>query len=216
MNLVELLHKKLDEALEEKFAPIAEKHIEKCINEIVSDLTSSWNGDFGKDLKKQLGEVLKVNLEREKIETYNRRVNQIIATNLNNKVDQSIKESIEVTLNETLSTLEKTTWKLTEIMQKFVQMERLCEEGSCEITCLVEESNYGSTYIYFDKDSSKRTYDCQHQIWIDRNGSIWNYTNEKVKRLTPIIGSFDSFCFALYTQRAQIIIDNIETEYYRD
>lgn len=218
MNIEKLINEKVHDVLNESLETVVKDKVSSCIEGVFSDLFRSY-GDLTKILSKKIEEGLKLGFENLKIESYNDRVISIIQHELGKYIDENVSEVIAKRLNGELSFLTKKEWKLSEILEVFVEEEWPADEYYFHPTIEVEVSNYGSTYIAFDKKSGKLRHDCEYQLSINRQGEIYSYETrgyfgKPINR--PPLSKIENLIYSLYASAAVIEVDDYETYYERD
>lgn len=220
MDIAKLIADKIQHIEETKLDGIVATHTEKMLTAIVADLTSSY-GDIAKEVKAHLGKLLAVNFEHAQVESYNARVLLIYQNAIGKFLDQKVSAPIEAHLAEFASTLEKDEYTLSEILNKYFELldDHEWDGNNCLVpTVIVEKSSYGSTHIYFNKDSNKKRYDCSYQLSTDKQGRVYTFDIRGWfgSKTASALNGYDQFFFALYANKAKIIIDQYDEEYYRD
>lgn len=183
--------------------------LEKAIKEAVGDVMRSY-GDFGKALEAKMKEALGVDFKAIELPNYN----QIVSNWVREIVDATLiadgKKQIEKNLATFFKPLEKSEWKITEIIEKF--LEDIREEDhsnySDEITFIVERDGRW-TYFYFDAEKKDRKYACKHRIGVT-DGHIFTINIDghdgKEVKFDRFYG-FEGFLFKLYATKAKVIDD---------
>jgi len=221
----------LEKIIEQQFGEIVKsgfientigKQLEKTIESIVYDCISKYS-DFGKEVEKQVKQALSLGNMKLDLPSYNQLVLTWITDIINNTIISTGKEQIEKNLKKFFKPLEKSEYKISEIISAFIEdVDRHEESG--EITFQRSESNVSDGYIdyYFDKESNTNKYSCTYQLSINNDG-LWNVKIDECeakKIKTPLLYGFDSFLFQLYAAKVKIIDDYeyVETSYgnYRD
>jgi len=120
-------------------------------------------------------------------------------------------------IKEFVGALDKKEWKISEIIQKFIESEVMPddrnESGTISFNC--ETTDYGTIFISFDEEESKKRYTCDYQLMIDKKGKLYSPTI-KGNRLTATsenLYGFDLFIFKLYAMGCIIEVDgeNVDT-----
>lgn len=220
MDVAKLITEKIQHIEETKLESIVETHVEKMLTRIVEDLTSNY-GDISKEVKTHLGKMLAVNFEHAQVEQYNARVLLIYQNAIGKFLDEKVSAPIEAHLAEFASTLDKDEYTFSEILNKYFESlgDHEWNGKNCLVpTVIIEKSNYGSTHIYFHKDSSKKNYDCSYQLSMDKEGRVYTFDIRGWfgSKTASALHGYDQFFFALYANKVKIIIDQYEEEFYRD
>jgi hypothetical protein len=226
MDLEKLFNDKLNALVNDGYLEqTVEKSTKKLIDDVIGGFFASYS-DFGNALRKHIEKNLTINLKEVSLDQYSVIVNNIIQDHLLNYSASFIAPKVKEEIDRTFGVLEKQEWYLSEIMERFKDEYRSQELHEC--TCIVEESQYGSIFVYFDEEADKGKYSCGGQFCIsvegeEEKGKIWRFEHkEKYVRGSvkssdperPIGSDFDKFLFKLYAQGATIIIDDVNTEYY--
>lgn len=221
INLNEVVFNKINKVLNENLDAILEAKVKSFVDQIFNEVFSSYGG-LGNDLKNIIQDKLKVNLENVKVEQYNERVIQIVNQEIGRFLDERANAKIAERLRSELVILEKTEWKLSEIVKEFVKVEWSDREESFTPTIIVMNGSYDNIRIGLDPEAGKQIYNCAYQLNIDsKDKKVWNYEIRGVfgakGKNSSVIGPIDKLIFGLYANQADITIDDdYETEYYRD
>lgn len=192
---------------------IIKSQLEKTITSVVNDLMRDYS-DFGKQLKQAISAALKIDLSQLSMLEYNHIVTTVVKEELDKTLLSHVKEPIAKAIHGYTGELEKKEWKLSEIIEKFIEhvMDEKSSEEYGEITLIVKQS-YGSTHVYFDKDEDKENYHCEYQLDFNKQGECYSFqvkdyrTHKGDLRGAPIFGSFDKFLFKIYAMGCTIIND---------
>lgn len=219
MDLNILVNDSLKRIQEEGYVEeVVEEKIKKTITEIINDLFREW-GPFGKNLKEELGNNLKVNLQELDLASYNHMVNNVVKENLDKIIHVKGTEKMKESLEKLLASA-KDEYTLSELIE---QMKADESHHGDSITLHINDEGSSLAFIYFDPDEGKRKYDCKYSITVALE------TNEV--RAVGIDGSafdnkvimgglfgLDETLFKIYTNGAKIIIDedDIDCEYEDD
>lgn len=225
MDIQILVQQQLEKIIQEgKLEAIVRAKVEKTLEEVVQDMVRSYS-DFGKGLKEELAKAFKIDFDRISMVDYNTIVTSIVKEHLDKHLMLYVKEPIANEIKEYVGALDKKEWKLSEIVERFKKDEISDEDrySGGEITVIVEKSNYGSTHIHFDERRGKKSYECEFKMSLDtRSGIPYSFDIGKYNphrgdlRYDSLHGEFAKFFFRLYAQKAIIIIDEFDTEYYND
>lgn len=197
--------------------------VEKTVEEVVQDMVRSYS-DFGKGLKEEITKAFKINFDQISAVDYNHIVVTIVKEQLDKRLLESVKEPIVQEIDGYFGALEKKEWKLSEIVDELKKHEVSHDRGGCgSISLYINKSNYGSTHVYIDHESGKKSYDCQYQFSITtKTGIPYTFRSGKYHphngdlRIDTINGSFEKLLFRLYAQKAVITIDECDTDYCYD
>jgi hypothetical protein len=208
-------------AIEKKVEETIQKSLESIINELFRD----WS-DFGKDLKKKLGEAVKVNLESIDLPKYNVLIENYIKQQTTAIMNEQHQKLIDERLENILKVEEKPEWKLSEIVAKIVDgNEREYGDDDWEKLTLIFDNWYKeSWHIYIDPEPNKENYHCAIQLNIDdgkiSSARVGEYkTKDFKKEIFLNLHGVEALIFRLYSQGVKIIIDENACEdasYYPD
>lgn len=210
------LNKLIDNGTVEK---IISDRLTETIKETMNDLLRGWS-DFGKQLKEAVSKSLNINLEKLSFMDYNTIVSGIVKEHLDKSLAEHVAAPIEEMIKSYTGGLEKKEWKLSEVIEKFIKQVR--DDSSDidgEIYIHVEESDYGSYYVYFDEDKNTKPNNCEYRLYIDaKSKKIFSFQAGNYKPFTgdlrqqPVHSGFDSFIFKLWAYQAKIDIDESDCE----
>lgn len=225
MDIQVLVQQQLEKIIQEgKLEAIVRAKVEKTIEEVVQDMVRSYS-DFGKGLKEELTKSFKIDFERISMVDYSSIVTSIVNEQLDKHLMLYVKEPIANEIKEYVGGLDKKEWKLSEIVEIFKKEEISDEDrySGGEITVIVERSNYGSTHIHLDERHDKKSYECEFKMSLDtKSGIPYSFdigkygSNRGDIRYESLHGWFSKFFFRLYAQKAVIVVDKFDTEYYHD
>lgn len=209
----------IEKIVNEKFSEIVssgkiEKMIldvlEKSIKSIIDECLRAY-GDFGDVIKKKIKESLKIGDMDLDFPSYNQLVCNWITEIVNKQIITTGKEQIQENIKKFFVPLEKSEYKISEIVEKFKKNIFDESDGEQEITFIEQRSDYGYVHFYLGEKKKKEKYQCEIKIDIDKDGYIYNaridgIDADKIK-LKPLYG-FDSFIFQLFAAKIKIINDN--------
>ena len=218
----------IEKIVEEQFGKVVQsgfieeqikKQLQDTLQSAISNSLRSYS-DFGKEIESKIKEALGLGKLDFSLPEYNQLVCNWVKEMVQASVIKSGKEQIEKNLSEFFKPLEKTEWKISEIIEKFI--EHLIDDGeSGEIAFFCEDGRGdGYTDYYFDENNKTSKYSCTYKLRVNKKG-VWAATtneNECSKMKTPFLYGFDSFMFLLFSTNANIINDseNVVTEYGND
>lgn len=225
MDIQVLVQQQLEKIIQEgKLEAIVRAKVEKTLEEVVQDMVRSYS-DFGKGLKEEITKAFKIDFEKISMVDYNTIVTDIVKEHLDKHLMLYVKEPIANEIKEYVGSLDKKEWKLSEIVERFKKDEISDEDrySGGEITVIVEKSNYGSTHIHIDENAGKTSYNCEYKISLDTKTGIpysfdiGKYGHHRGKLIYDSLhGEFSKFFFRLYAQKASIIVDHYDTDYYNE
>lgn len=194
--------------------------LKTTIKSIISDCLRNYS-DFGKEVKEKIKQSLSIGNMDLELPEYNQLVCNWIIEIVNNTIISTSKEEIEKNIKKFFKPLEKSEYKISEIIKEFMSDDGYSEPPD-DITFIREESRNCEGYIdyYFDEDSNASKYSCKYRIGINKDG-LWKLSisdTEANKMKTANLYGFDSFLFQLYASKIKIIDDyeDVETSRYYD
>ncbi len=214
-----LINEKIKELTENgKLDEIVTQSAIKFIQNIVNETLSSY-GDVGKKYKDRLQQSLLSGLESVDFVCYSKVLTDLIESELNKTVVSIGIEPVKEMIKSFTGELEKKEWKLSEIIERFIEEEVSSDNESGEISFTHSISEYGSEHIAFDKEDNKLPYNCKYRLMINtKTKKLYSPTVEGLG-LHPIsemgLYGFDLFLFKLYAIGCTIECDvnKVETEW---
>lgn len=204
----------LDEMIENTIKETFERIIDRAFS----------YGDADKEFKKVLEEKLKVSLSNVNLDQLSKITTDIVQKQVDAEFTDELTKKITKSIDGTIGVLEKKEWKLSEIIQKYIDnlgkdYDDMDGDECRKISLFVEDSGYGDTYIYFDHETRDRRYECDNRISIDKHGVIYvaKIGGDMAKPTMAIpMDTFDKFIFSLYCNSAKIEVDehDCKTEYF--
>lgn len=214
----------IEKVVQDKFAEIVssgfveeqiKKHLEQTVASAISDCLKSYS-DFGKNLEKKMKEALGLGNMNFSLPEYNQLVTTWVLDLVNRQIVDIGKAQIEVNLKKFFNPLEKSEWKISEIIEKF--KDGLSEDGESGEITFISEPGAVKRYrrYYFDEDSLKDSYRCAYSIATNEDGVYAAKINDKEAAglKSPTLYNFDSFMFQLFATKAKIIDDSGSVETY--
>lgn len=219
MDLNKMVNDTMQQLAEEGF--VQERvthHLKKTIDDVVEDCLKSWS-TFGKNLKEQVTEQMKFNLDKLDIPSYNQVVLNLIQAELDRNIHEVGAASIKEQLEKLLGTA-KEQYKLSELVKDMVEeddkLNELDYDEYKEVTVIVE-NKYGTTYVYMDPEADVSWYRCKYQITLDDDKTVRNVEIGDKKFDTKVIMGglygLDAELFRMWTRKAELVIDDYETEF---
>lgn len=225
MNLQETVQKQLNGLVEDgTIEKIVKEKVTKTLDDIIGDSLRSYS-DFGKQLSEVVKNAMQISFEKVSVVGYQKIITDIVKRKLEEKMMSDISEPLGKEIDELFGDFEKKEYKLSELLQVYMQNNMPDDsDGYCEISFHVEESNYGSIHIGFDKKSDKTIYKCDVRFSLNKEGKIYTFeVGEYSKHRGDILreslhGEFDRLLFNIYASGSVIIVDenNCQTEYYHE
>lgn len=203
-----------------KFQEIVDKQLEKTTSSIVKDLFGEWS-DFSKELKSEVGEKLKINLDGLNLQSYNHLIIESIKNKLDDEVTNQgvvkIKNQIEGWLVDP-----KREYKLSELMKELSKeiddLDEL-EYDECHEMSLHIDDSYSSIFISFDTRENISEYSCKYRLFVSKEGELISVKindTEYSKRsssdfdIKSVLRGFrgvDETLFKMYISGAKLIVD---------
>lgn len=200
-----------------KVNEIIEKHLEETISSAVRDSVKSYS-DFGKMIEKKLEVAL--NCTDITFPDYSQKMVDYVIEAVDSFMISDAKEKMQNQIKDFFKPLDYTKIKLSEIIEKFKKDLDEYDRENCdsEMTCIIEDDGNSFSRIYFDIEEDQDKYECSHCLALHtREGKkeVFDIKMEgktlKAKRMS-ILDSFERLLFSLYSQKIEIIIDQVNTE----
>lgn len=211
IDLNKIVNDSMEQIEKEGFVEkIVKERLEKTISDIVDDTFRSWS-DFGKNLKTHIEENLNVNLEKLSIDGYNTLVLKAVQEKLDNAMKIQGVEKIKESMDNMLKDVED-EYSLSELIEELKQEDYREEweyDEDDQITLIIEESG-SFKYIYMDKESDKRKYECDYRILIYKNEiSSVTIKNKAIDKKSIMAGfsNLGDTLFKIYASGAKIVLD---------
>lgn len=220
LDLKKLMTEKVESILDEKLDSIITINAEKCIESMFKEMFGPY-GHFHKNIEEQIKAGFSLNLDNVKIEMYNEKVIQIVNQEISKYLDSSVCTIVADRIKRECQILKKLDWKLSEIALEFAKTLDFDNSEYVEPTIIIENSDYGFTYIAFDEKRDKKRVNCEFELSLYKNKVSgfnirgYNGTSDRSSMNKGINGRFDQLIFALYASAATIKIDSYQTEFYR-
>ncbi len=199
------------------------KHLQKSLDESIASMFRSY-GTFGKALEKKIEGELVVNLSQLSLAAYGDIILGHVRRVLDDQIAADAVVKLEKLVGKHLTKLDKTEWKLSEIIEKYkegVSQYRLEREG--QIAFEADESEYTPNHYYigFEEERSntgsvfggkKSRYEMKYQLSIREDGTLSDFSINKrspqQQMATGVdIHGFDAFLFNLYANQVKITVD---------
>jgi hypothetical protein len=203
----------------EAINPILDKHIGKAIGDAIEEATG-YRSEFRKAVTEQLKELMPHGLNASDAVKFSHLLNLSIQQLVGDANNATINAAISRATNSLLPNIPP-TMKLS----VFAEMLRggLHKEESEAFYAYMKESDYGTTYLYFDedarpgsgspyKDREDRKYQAAYHLSIDnKTGRVYSLRFDG-KTVTPaslpnVVGEFDATIMAFYVGRTTLEID---------
>lgn len=152
---------------------------------------------------------------------------KIVRQQLEANVNDQIRDSIEKNLTELLEP-PPAEIKLSQLVEQFIKFSADSRRYSCScddtdaITLIVEESKYGSRFIYLDKDGDQEKYSCSIRFLVSDGDGYMSALKVDGKELDKalFLGSlyrFERSLFQMYAAGTKLIVNgdenSIDTHY---
>lgn len=202
------------------FQEIVDKQLEKTMSNIVKDLFGEWS-DFSKELKSEVGQKMKINLDRLNLQSYNHLILESIKDKLANEIENEGVAKIK-SLIEGLLIDSKTEYKLPELIKQLAkEIEDFDEIGydeRHEMSLHIDDS-FGSYWIGMDAREDRGEYECKYRLFVSEEGRIYSVkiNDDKygrgenndfdVKTVLRGLDGLGETLFKIYASGAKLIID---------
>jgi len=191
---------------------LIESQIKKTLESTVNDVFRDYS-EFGRSLKETLSEKLKINLAELSIPTYSNTIcklieDTLVATSLEPSL-QKIKQIVDSSLNQ----LEKKTWKLSEIIRKYIENDYTDKDA----TYNVSEPEYSSYWVNIGTvKSSSYNSGKELRLLVDSKTNVINNVWFENKSLNGLnvnkIYSFEMFLMQLWINNCVLEVDDDESD----
>lgn len=225
------INKLFGECLEElqaegKVKELMKSQLETTIKKTFGDLFGEW-GKFRDMLKKALEEEVQLNLEKVDLVTWNEVLNKLISDQLAAELP-SMLNPMTKTIREVVGKLEKDTYTLSEVVEKFKESVHQEDNSIYEIEFELEETSYGSRWLKLGtgQKKSRGVHEWRFLLSTDKaipnhgcisaysfNGDYWGPINNKNFMTNPQTG-FGLFVFKLYASQCQIKLNDCHINTY--
>lgn len=209
IDLSEIIATTVEKVIETDLTKAVEKEVKECLSSVIDDIFG-YNSDARKNLKEKFSSQIAICLENLKIENYNMMVLNAIQDTINGELSKRVEERIKEGILSSISILDKSSYKLSEIVEEFKRelLGDMDDYEGHEFTVIVKNSSCDFVYIYFDKEEYQEEYRCKYRIMLYEG---------KVSSCTPILKpennayGFENFLFALYANKVNVEIDSYDT-----
>ena len=152
MQIEEVAKQKLDlMIIDGTVEKMIEKHLTKTLDGVLEDMFRLWS-DFGKKLKEVINDKMNINLDQLNIDEYSAIVCKIIEKEVDNTIIAHATGQIQQHIKDVVNRLDKTEWKLSELVNKYAQ--HVGEWQEDEVALEVEEK-YSSLWVSIGKKGKK-------------------------------------------------------------
>lgn len=194
-------------------AKMTGEFVEEAVNKRVDDLVKSAvdsalrsYSDTGRLIEEKVKESLKVGDLN--LPSYGETVTKILKRQIESSVSELVAGRLSKDMEDLLSLAPKEI-KLSKIVEKMVE-ESYEEYGEC-VTCIVEHTEYSSTWVYLDENAETDKYRCEIQALLRDDGSIGtaSFRNKDLKPNNTIgsLYGLPQLFRAYYACGTKIIID---------
>lgn len=167
----------------ERVNEAVQKHVDDLIKQSLKDSLSFYS-PLGKQIKEAVEESLKVN--QLDLPSYGSTVASILKTQIDAQVAELVAGRLKQDMEDLLSLAPKTI-KLSKIVEDMLEQ----NPDNHEVYCLVERTEYGSTWIYLHDSPVSRKYEASISILLSSDGTISSgKIDEKDLKATKTIGRF--------------------------
>ncbi len=214
IDLNKIVNNAMEKIESEKYVEAAmEKAIKNAIDSTINDLFG-WSGKLEKQLKKELGEKLELNLGSLDIQAYNKTMVNIVDKKLNEIIKIQGTQRLQNEMDELLKSC-KGSYNLSEIVKELKKEARedydSCELDGSEISLHID-ADRTLIFVYFDTEEGKENYECKYKLIIcpetNKLDSVRiNETSFQEKVIMGTPHGVDGLLFKLYTGGAKVILD---------
>lgn len=185
---------------------IVNKQVNEAVEYAIKESLNSYGG-FRSKLKDVLDKQLNIDTSSFNILSYNHSVLQIVQKKLDARMDEFLNEHLAKALNEILEPI-PTSIKLSGLVEKFIEHHKDDLETCGEITCLVEEDDWGGWNFRLDKEADKEAHRCEIYAGVNKEGEIYylrmDGEDPKNKLFLGRKFGFERYLFQLYAVKAKI------------
>ena len=207
-----------------KMKAMVETHVAKMLDSILGDALRSY-GDIGKSIEAAVKQSLAIDPAQLGLTGYNLTVLAIVKQKLNAAVEKVGVEKLSKDMDELLGTNAPAVIKLSKLIEDFKTWAAGQHGAESRCTIIFEESQYGSRWLYLDKDAKKGMYDCQFSMLIpDEDGAGGTCTTTGVvptickiegrdPKQTFIMGKlygFERTLFQMYAAGTKVVVDETD------
>lgn len=219
MDLNLIINNTLADLNEEGFLEeVVRKNIEETVRETVRSSVQTYS-KFGKSLKEEVEKLLEINFDQIDIPSYNQIILDIVKQGIDKAIKQEGAMEIEESIKQMLGTAES-EYRLSDLINEIVEedcdLDELSYGESKEITVIIKDS-YGFKHIYIDPEYLKEWHSCKYQIMLNHHGKVATVKlSDKsfdIKMVMDGLYGPDATLFKMWTRKANLIIDNYETEF---
>lgn len=224
MDLIKLFAKKIEEI--EKDGSIDQmitEHVAAAIEDCIKDLFT-WSGKGKKAIEEAIQNQLDISLKKLEIPRYEKVVLQLVEKHLNHHAYESMNKKIEDQVKNLTGKLEEREYRLSEIIEKYIESIDKSYGGSMEdqqmeVSLFIEQEK-SFCHIYFDEEPRERKFLCRNKLFL-HEGKVFHCKigdQEASPFLIQAMNGFNGFLFKLYCQNMPIIVDKEDCElfYYRE
>lgn len=208
----------ITEQLEDKLNKAADKAIDEAIKEALG-----WGSDAKKMLKDKIESLLKISFENLVLEDYANIVTEIIKKQVGGLVAERVSEPLKNGVFKELTVLEKTDWKLSEIIEKITnaiteakeQSNEYGEDGELELRIDYEDNNkWVDIYIKSDEEINYDKIDYRICLYNNRIVRLTirgkDYAPDSINEIGSGRWDIEIFLASLFINGAKISVDENE------
>lgn len=206
INLSEIISAAVDGVIKTDLQKVVEKEVKECLASVI-DNVFGYHSAARKNLEEKFTTQIGICLENLKIENYNIMVLDAIQNTISGELSNRIEDKLKSGILARLSILNKSNYKLSEIIEEFKEelLRDMDDNDEKEFTVIVENSSCNFTYIYIDEEDNQDKYHCKYRICL---------YDGKVSNCSPVSPpekkayGFENFLFALYANNVNIEVDS--------
>lgn len=219
MDLKKLINDETEKYITNNLSEVIQKHLDKMMESIIWDIFSSW-GDNAKEIKKQIGEKIKINLTNLDLMDYN----WIVATSIDQHFkhlvqERSVKPVLDILSNVVGVPYKKDTITFDDLFEEIKDIFYNDAEYWDEID-VPFYARYNSKYewveVWTDTEDDTRKEDCKIRFIFKPNGNIFSlqFLNYKWSQNSPMdiahLDKVEEFIHKLYTSWVKIKHEDFE------
>ena len=161
LDLNQIVMDSMKSITEEKLVETMVKaQLEATIKEVIKDVFKDWS-PFGKQLKKEIEEGMKIDFDKLELASYN----DLVLTYIKEEIEKSIHSEGLTSIKEQVTNLlsdHKDVYTITEIIDT-IRDEYKDEDE--KITLIIEDEGR-FVHVYLDSESDKKRWDCEYRFGV--------------------------------------------------
>lgn len=210
-ELAEQINAKLAEMnTDGSLSKLIKESVERTVEQIMKSALGEYSS-FGKTLAEAVKKSLSFDPEQLGLGGYNQAILQIIRQKLDANLQTKGTQRIAEDLEQLLSGGAKETIKLSELVEGLKQWAVGRDQDTRRVTVILDDSSYGSRWIYLDRHPDKPKYECAFRLLIGQDdgiASLWlEGEDPKTSLFIGTLFEFEKDLFAMYVNKTKVIID---------